>query len=128
MNKEWFIIDASGVLQIWQKEPRYLIATTTLFIGDTPINEARANVAEIVRLHNEPAKKNPIRLLWEYLFDPWDITVEKQGSESWTSREWWETDPASGHRFIKEFVLYRYTHRFNNKTKLKKVYINEGHN
>jgi len=68
-------------------------------------------------------KINSISTLFEYIFEPWDIEVIEQGEAEMSS-----FDPITGKRFLDSeriaiYVIYKYTHKFFNKEKIKRVIL-----
>ncbi len=65
----------------------------------------------------------PIRL-WEFLFDSWEITIKNQGEEDWQETKTYDGirigDPDN---YKREYVIYIYKHKFFNKEKLVKKYL-----
>lgn len=63
--------------------------------------------------------------LWAFFFSPWEITIQEEGREIW-----YEHDPLLGgfthdrRKFQRDFVKYKYKHKFFNKEKLVKKYFN----
>lgn len=60
--------------------------------------------------------------LFEFLFDRWKKEVILQGTETWQ-----HTLPITGHVISeneRNFVDYKYTHKFDGSTKIKREYLN----
>lgn len=64
---------------------------------------------------------NLFKNIWEYLFFPWEVEVIDEGHESWTRRYFDGSPDANTSR---EYVTYKYTHRFRPQVKIVKKYLN----
>lgn len=63
-----------------------------------------------------------IRSLLEYLFEPWEIVIYKEGVAEFTNFDrYGEKIPKS--KFYRNYVIYKHTHKFVNKEKLIKEYV-----
>ena len=64
---------------------------------------------------------NLFKLIWEYLFSPWKIEVEERGTENWTRRHDFDLFK---YNYKRDFITYKYTHRFRPEVKIVKKYLN----
>ena len=75
---------------------------------------------------------NNAKAIWDYLFDPWNITIDCRGEEKWGKFHPYDTlnqisnkagTQIEGSHFKRVYVIYKYTHKFNKKEKLVKKYL-----
>lgn len=59
-----------------------------------------------------------LKTIIDFLFFRWEQTIEKQGTEVWANI----IHPIE---FPRDFVIYRFTHKFSKRTYLKKVYFDK---
>jgi hypothetical protein len=52
----------------------------------------------------------------DFLFFRWEQTIEERGSETWI-------DYLRGNKFKKNYVIYRWKHKYVNREYLEKVYL-----
>ena len=63
-----------------------------------------------------------LQKIWEYFFAPWDVTVTNRGEERWRS-----LCPYTGRElygYKRDWVEYKYSHRFRTEQKIVKKYLN----
>ncbi len=74
--------------------------------------------------------------IYRLLFDAWDIEIIEQGEDNFTrpknnseimadayTRKGWNSVTVSTVSYTKKYVIYKYTHKFFKKEKLKKTYL-----
>ena len=70
--------------------------------------------------------------IWDYFFNKWEITIDSRGEETWEKRYRYSVlnevsgqagKVMPGSAYSKSYVVYKYTHKFNNQTKLVKKYL-----
>lgn len=60
--------------------------------------------------------------IWQFLFDPWEVTVIEEGSEKWT-RVMGPYSFSPKYGYGRNYVKYKYTHKFFKKEKIIKKYL-----
>lgn len=74
--------------------------------------------------------------IYRLLFDAWDIEIIERGTDTFTrpknnseiladayTRKGWNQVTTSTVTYTKQYVIYKYTHRFFRKEKLKKIFM-----
>jgi hypothetical protein len=63
-----------------------------------------------------------MKRLIEFLFFRWKKEVMSRGSEKWFQKI--VGTPIIGSEYIRDFVDYKYTNKFDGSTKIKREYLN----
>lgn len=66
-----------------------------------------------------------MKKLWEFLFDPWEVTIISEGNDSFVNYDYtyWKNGNLVYHTYRRNFVKYKYVHKFFKKEKIIKKYI-----
>lgn len=66
-----------------------------------------------------------MKRLWEFLFDPWEVTIIDEGYTHFTDydRQVWEAGKLVYLEYVRPYVKYKYVHKFFKKEKIVKKYI-----
>ena len=65
-----------------------------------------------------------LKKLLRYIFTPWEKEIYRTGIETWTERPCWAFCENYDRKYMREYVVYKYTHKFRKETKLVKKYLN----
>jgi len=65
---------------------------------------------------------NLFKNIWEYLFFPWAVEIIEEGHETWYPYNFGVKMRGSGYN--RNFIKYKYTHRFRPQVKIVKKYLN----
>lgn len=68
--------------------------------------------------------KNFILFIWQLLFDRWEVEILEEGEEVWMRRRFVDSREVHKNEFARQFVKYKYKHRFFKKEKIVKEYLN----
>lgn len=66
---------------------------------------------------------NKLYRLYEFFFDRWEITIKEQGVEIWHKINIRTGYNIPESNYPKNYVTYKYKHKFCNKEKLVKEYL-----